>query len=51
MKDRSKVTQPFIFEPGLKRGGVSKIIWLTKTRPSARLHSPTTAGQEENNEI
>ncbi len=51
MKDLSKVSQPFVFEPGLKRGGVSEIVWLTKTTASARLHSPTTAGQEEKNEI
>ena len=51
MKDHCNVFHPFGFEPGLKRGGVSKIIWLAKSGPSARLHSPTTAGQEDNNEI
>lgn len=51
MKESRKISRPFIFVAGLKRGGVSEIVWLSEKTAGARLHSPTTAGQEENNEI
>jgi hypothetical protein len=31
MKDRGKIIEPFVFDPGIKREGVSKIAWLSET--------------------